>query len=181
MPRPLVLTLVLTLVLGSPPLRAQEPPAAVQAQRDSMEARVRARMGLMLRNQLGMTDEQVRRFQATNRRFEGQRRALFEQERRVRFELRAALAAGDSASPERVAALLDRTIALQRQRLDLLEAEQKELAGFLSPVQRARLFGLEEQLRRRMGELREQGPPAAGRRRPDGARPGAPRRPPGGR
>jgi Spy/CpxP family protein refolding chaperone len=175
-----VLVLALALSFGSAPLAAQEPTPGTRAQRDSLEARVRSRMGLMLKNQLGMTDEQVRRFQATNRRFEGQRRTLFEQERRVRFELRAALAAGDTASPVRVSALLDRTIALQRQRLDLLEEEQKELASFLTPVQRARLFGLEEQLRRRMGELREQGPPD-GRRRPDAPRPGAPRRPPAGR
>ena len=133
----------------------------------------------MLRRQLGLNDDQVRRLQQTNRRFEGQRRQLFEQERETRLQLRQALAAGDSAAQVRVGSLLDRTLLLQRQRLELLEAEQKELATFLTPVQRARLFGLEEQMRRRTEELREQGPPGAGRR--PGVRPGAPRRPPGAR
>lgn len=149
------------------------------ARRDSLEARVRARMATMLRNQLGLNDEQIRRLQQTNRRFEGQRRTLFEQERRTREDLRAALAAGDSASDARVAPLLDRTIQLQRQRLDLLEAEQRELATFLTPTQRARLYGLEEQMRRRMQDLRdarqEQGPV---RRGPPGGPPM--RRPPPG-
>ncbi len=140
-------------------------------ERDSLEARVRARMGQMLRNQLGLTDAQVRQLQATNRRFEGQRRTLLQQEREVRVGLRAAIESGDST---RVSAMLDRMFALQRQRLDLTEAEQKELATFLTPVQRAQLFGLEEQLRRRMAEMREdrmeQRPPAV--RRPDNRPPG---------
>lgn len=151
------------------------------ARRDSLEARVRARMATMLRNQIGLNDEQIRRLQQTNRRFEGQRRELFDQERRVRGELRAALESGDSTQDARVAPLLDRTIQLQRQRLDLLEAEQKELATFLTPTQRARLFGLEEQMRRRMQEMRESRPNDGPRRGVPGAAPGArPGGPPGG-
>ena len=153
------------------------------ARRDSLEARVRARMALMLRTQVGLDDEQIRRLQATNRRFEGQRRELFNQERRVRAELRSALAS-DSARDARIAPLLDRTIQLQRQRLDLLEAEQKELATFLTPTQRARLYGMEEQMRRRMQEMRDARPSEGngGRRGPPGAaRPGTPRQPPAAR
>lgn len=148
--------------------------------RDSLEARVRARMAMMLRTQVGLDDEQIRRLQATNRRFEGQRRELFNQERRVRAELRAALEA-DSARDARIAPLLDRTIQLQRQRLDLLEAEQKELATFMTPTQRARLYGMEEQMRRRMQEMRDARPSDrdGARRGPQGtARPGTPQRPP---
>jgi hypothetical protein len=141
-------------------------------ERDSMEARVQARMGMMLRNQLGMSDDQLRRFQETNRKFEGQRRALFEQEREVRTALIAALAATDTAKQqERVGTLLDRTMEVQRQRLQLLEAEQRELSTFLTPVQRARVFGMEEQIRRRTMEMRE--PP------PRPMMPMMPRRPPG--
>lgn len=151
------------------------------ARRDSLEARVRARMASMLREQVGLNDEQIRRLQQTNRRFEGQRRQLFDQERQVRGELRSALESRDSSQDARVAPLLDRTIQLQRQRLDLLEAEQKELATFLTPTQRARLYGMEEQMRRRMQEMREARPTNAPRRGPPGGPPGsAPgtRRPP---
>lgn len=163
---------LLLLVLSTPALAQREPDPA---QRDSLEARVRARMAQVMRNQLGLTDEQVRRLQATNGRFEGQRRELFEQERRVRIELRAAIELGDSTQNARIGPLLDRTIQLQRERLDLLEAEQKELATFLTPLQRARLYGFEEQMRRRVQEMREGGarrdggPPT---RRPMGGRPG---------
>lgn len=172
-------TLLLALLAGTgSALAAQERRSApTPAQRDSLEARVRARMATMLRNQLGLNDEQLRRFQATNQKFEGQRRSLFEQERSVRRDLREALAAADTARQQtQVAALLDRTLQLQRQRLELVEAEQRELATFLTPVQRARLYGIEEQIRRRMMEMREgrtrpARPMGPGGRRPDGERP----------
>lgn len=177
----LVRRALLVLVVVASAASAQGVPGD-SARRDSLEARVRARMAMMLRNQLGLNDEQLRRLQQTNRRFEGQRRALFDQERRVRADLRTVLASGDSAADARVAPLLDRTIQLQRERLDLLEAEQRELATFLTPTQRARLYGLEEQMRRRAQDLRDARPtPVGPRRGPPGAGPpggGAARRPP---
>jgi len=134
-------------------------------------------MAQVMRTQLGLNDDQVRRLQATNRRFESQRRELFERERRVRIELRAAIEIGDSTQDARIAPLLDQTIQLQRQRLDLQEAEQKELATFLSPLQRAKLYGFEEQMRRRVQEMRENGNRGEGdatpRRPMGGGRPGA--------
>lgn len=150
---------------------AQREPAGER--RDSLEARVRARMAQVMRTQLGLTDEQVQRLQATNRRFEGPRRELFAQERRVRIELRAAIEIGDSTQNARIGPLLDQTIQLQRQRLDLLDAEQRELSAFLTPLQRARLYGFEEQMRRRVQEMRERDQrPGSGRpRRPMGVRP----------
>lgn len=160
------------------PLGAQEPnrpvdrPADRSSQRDSLEARVRARMGQVLRTQVGLNDAQVRRLQGVNRQFEAQRRSLFEQERRTRIELRAAMEIGDSTQQERIGSLLDRTVALQRQRIDLIEAEQKELATFLTPLQRARLYGMEEQIRRRTEEMRQgrsDGPPMGARRPPAGS------------
>ncbi len=173
--------LLLVGVAALAPLGAQERAARAgegTPQRDSLEARVRARMAQMLRTQVGLSDEQVRRLQGVNRQFETQRRSLFEQERRTRIELRAAMEIGDSTQQDRIGSLLDRTVALQRQRIDLIEAEQKELATFLTPLQRARLYGMEEQIRRRTEEMREGRTPNApmgGRRPPAGA---TPRRPP---
>lgn len=146
----------------------QRQQAVSGVQRDSLEARVRQRMGQVLKNQLGLTDEQLRRLQATNRRFEGQRRALFMQEREVRAGIRTEVEAGDTTRNAQISTLLDRMLQIQRQRMDLMEAEQRELATFLTPVQRARYFGMEEQIRRRMTEMRDQ------REATPGRRPGAP-------
>ena len=153
----LMVRAVLPLLVFATTAIAQGRPEPSRAQRDSLEARVRTRMDQVLRTQLGLNDEQVQKLRATNRQFEGQRRQLFEQERRVRGELRAAIELGDSTQDTRIGPLLDRTMQIQRERLTLQEAEQRELATFLSPLQRAKLFGLEEQMRRRMQEMRESG------------------------
>jgi Spy/CpxP family protein refolding chaperone len=92
-------------------------------------------------------------------------------ERDVRRELREQLMSG-TADQTRVASLLDQAMLLERQRLDLTQSEQREFAKFLTPVQRAKLFGLQNEMRRRAQELRNRPP---GRPGPGGMRP---RRPP---
>jgi periplasmic protein CpxP/Spy len=170
------------LALAAPALMAQ-PPGPPPADRDSLESRVRQRMEQVLQRQLGLNDDQMRRLGATNRRFANQRRDLLIRERQVRLGLRDEIELGDSTRNPQVAKLLDEMLLLQRRRLDLLETEQKELATFMTPHQRARYFGMEEQIRRRVEEMREQGgrqPAGAGQRRPGtmgGGRGGAPPRP----
>lgn len=166
------LLVLLAVGAAAPGARAQDPAARPPMERDSLEARVRARMAQVVQRQVGLSDDQMRRLAVTNRRFEGQRRDLVMRERQVRLGLRDELAQPDTARQQQVGRLLDEMLQLQRQRLELIEAEQKELATFMTPIQRARYFGMEEQLRQRMMEMREQG-----MRRP-GA--GGPRRPPPG-
>lgn len=177
---PALLAALLTL-LAPDPLGAQDrPQSRVQggpppaAGRDSLEARVQQRMGQMLRTQLGLNDVQMSQLMASNRRFAGRRMELLRQEREVRNELRDELGSGDTTRNAQVGALLERMLSVQRQRVELLEAEQKDLAAFLTPIQRARYFGIEEQIRRRVEEMRDQRqrdermrrPPPAGARRP---------------
>jgi len=139
------------------------PPRSAQGvPRESLEARVRSRMTQVVRTQLGLTDEQARRLAATNQRLDGRRRALVNQEREARASLRVQLDRGDSANAAQVSTLLDRMLQLQRSRLELMEEEQRDLATFLTPVQRARFLGLQEQVRQRL-----EGMPL-----PPGARPG---------
>ncbi len=154
-------------------LSAQEAVSATQppVARDSLESRVRLRMAQIVKTQLGLSDRQVRQLLLATRRFEGPRAALFAREREVRNALRDEIESRDTTRQQQVATLLDQMLQLQRERLDLIEAEQKELATFLTPVQRARYFGMEEQIRRRVMELRDQ-------QRPGGM---APDGPPGGR
>jgi hypothetical protein len=74
--------------------------------------------------------------------------------------------------------LIERMLKVQRARVELLETEQQELASFLSPMQRAKYLGLEEQMRLRMQEVQGrpmpgQGPPPPGMI-PGGLRRGGP-------
>jgi hypothetical protein len=124
--------------------------------RARLEQQVRQRLGQVMKNQLGLSDEQMKKLQETNRRYDGKRRLLVDQERDVRMSLRDEMARPDSARQSQVGALLDRMVKVQRQRVDLMEAEQKELGAFLTPMQRAQYFGTEERLRQRMQQMRQQ-------------------------
>lgn len=151
------------------PLAAQRADGAPPA-RPQLERQVRQRIARVVQERLALTDAQMQRLEATNRRFEERRRTLLEAEREARRELRAQLEAGDRADQKRVSELLDRLLSCQDQRLALVREEQRELAGYLTPVQRAKYLVLQDQLRRRVEEMRGQrrggGPPRRGPGRP---------------
>ena len=146
--------------------RQRRPDSAAQVQ---VDARMRQRLGTMVKERLGLDDAQAQRLAETSRRYEEQRRKLIMDERELRLQLRDEMGPGATPNQERVDRALTRMIALQRQRIDLLEREQKELAGFLTPVQRARYLALQDEVRRRVDEARRGG-------KGQGARAGAPRR-----
>jgi Spy/CpxP family protein refolding chaperone len=117
-----------------------------------------------VRRELNLNDEQTRKLQDSDRKFEQQRNQLRRDEGDARRLLRNALedttAAPDAA---KVDDYLNRLVKAQHRRADILENEQKELASYLNPVQRAKFFALRDQLARRIQELQGQG---RGRRGP---------------
>lgn len=133
---------------------ARSSPGSPRVERAQLERQFRRRVGQAMQTRLQLTDAQMARLQRTNQTFETRRRALVAEERQLRANIRAQLSAGDGADQTRVADLIDRAIRIQRQRLDLVEQEQRELSAFLTPVQRARYLDLQEKLRRRVDELR---------------------------
>ena len=135
---------------------AQRPFAgdSVNPRRAMLEERLRQRTADIVKRRLQLTDDQMKQLQETNSRFEKQRMDLMGRERETRHELRQQILAGDDANQNRVAQLLDQAMQIERQRLDLQQSEQRELAKFLKPVQRAKLFGLQAEMRRRAQELR---------------------------
>jgi hypothetical protein len=126
-------------------------------QRQRVEQRLRERFAQVVRRQLSLNDEQFRRLRETNQRFEGRRRELVLQEALARQRVRNELGRGDEASDEAVSAQMQELLRLQRERLKLVEEEDAALAEFLSPSQRAKYFGLQDQLRRRVEEMRRNG------------------------
>jgi periplasmic protein CpxP/Spy len=159
----------LCLLAGSASLAAQgrgagqqqappRPPMAgdsVRPTRADLEQQVRERIAKVTKERLGLTDQQMAKLQATNKKFDEQRRLVVDQERDIRMSLRDEMLRPDSARQGQVAALLDRVTKTQRQRVDIQEQEQKELSGFLTPLQRAKYFGLEQQIRQRVNQLRQ--------------------------
>src|SRR6266550_3792879 len=94
--------------------------------------------------------------QQSNARFAPQLNQLAAQERDTRRQLRAEMTSAGEPNQQRVSDLLDKSLQLQKQRIAIVESEQKDLARFMTPVQRARYIALQQQFRRRSQELARQ-------------------------
>lgn len=160
MRRTLVAALFLTA--ASTALNAQPPVGPPPADRARLEQQFRERVAQVVQRRLQLNDQQMQQLQQANRKFDRDRVQLVAQERQVRMAIRDQIVKGDKASQDQLSSLLDSAIVLQRRRVDLLASEQKELAGFMTPLQRAQYFGLQTQIRERMDRLRMQS--RAGRR-----------------
>jgi len=137
--------------------RRQVPRAGELApRRQQLEARLRQRLWGITKNRVGLTDEQMTKLAQGSRPFDVQRRELVRQEREERQALRREVLAGANADQQRIATSLDRVLELQRQRAQLQIEEQRALAAFMTPLQRAKYAALQEQLRRRAEKLRGQ-------------------------
>lgn len=123
--------------------------------RAELEKRFQERIDAIVKQRLSLTDEQATKLREVATRTEEGRRALRRDEMGVRFAMRRELLAGDRVNEARVAELLDQMPKLDRRRLELQEQEQRELAKFLTAVQRARYFALQEELRRGMQDLQQ--------------------------
>lgn len=120
---------------------------ATPAQRAELEARVRQRMADVVKTRLALNDEQLKKLGDVNRKYEERRRLLNDQERDVRMAIRDQMLA-EKPDETKVGDLLERIIKVQKQRFDLVEAEQKELAAFLTPTQRVKYFALQDEAKK---------------------------------
>ena len=120
----------------------------------ALERQIQQTLWRLTRQRVGLTDDQMRQLVPVNQRFESQRREILREERSARLGLRSALLDSSKADQQRVTAYIDQLLQLQRRRIDLLADEQRELARFMTPVQRARYLALQEQVRRRVEQLR---------------------------
>ena len=148
---------------AQPAARRQVPRAGeLGPRRQQLEARLRQRLWGITKNRVGLTDEQMTKLAQGSRPFDVQRRELVRQEREERQALRREVLAGANADQQRIATSLDRVLELQRRRAQLQIDEQRALAAFMTPLQRAKYAALQEQLRRRAEKLRGQRVGAAG-------------------
>lgn len=140
--------------------RQTPPPGRQDPRRAQLEGDIRRGFARAVRERVGLTDEQMQKLGPMTQRYEDQRRVLFAEERLARVSLQTMLRDEATADATKVTELLDKlSIELPRRRLQLMEAEQRDLATIMNPVQRAKFLGLQEQIRRRLEEMRPMGPP----------------------
>ncbi|MGH7529270.1 MAG: hypothetical protein ACREMN_02720 [Gemmatimonadales bacterium] len=160
--------------------RPADTPAADTGEARRLRRVIEERFAQRVQQELDLTPDQLTRLRTTQERFGERRRELLRRQGERRMALRDQMQPGVAADADSVRKLMD---ALHTGRADLLRLEQdehRELADFLTPVQRARFVLLRERLQRRVNELRERRRERMGPRRPRGPRDGRPRRPPRG-
>ncbi len=136
---------------GRAGMRGQPP-----AERQLLQRQVRQAFAKAVRRQLSLSDDQMRKLQSVDLKYERQRVALLRDERQARQGLKRTMDDSTSVDQAKVDGYLSQLVKAQRTRADLLESEQKELGGFLTPLQRAKYFAMKERLNRRMQELAQQ-------------------------
>ena len=142
--------------------RAGQP--AANPKQQALAKQVRQAFRGVVRKQLALNDEQVKKLNEVDDRFQLQRNEVNRDERQALLALKGALE-DTSGNPDqaKVDEYMSRLVKAQHRRADILESEQKDLSGFLTPVQRAKYFALRDQLNRRIAQLRQQDSTAAGR------------------
>lgn len=149
-----------------------------KADRPALEQQFRERVAKLTKDRVGLTDAQMTQLEASNARFAPQLAQVAAQERDTRRQLRQEMTADGQPNQQKVSDLLDASLRFQKQRIAIVESEQKELARFMTPVQRARYLALQGQFRRRAQELdRQNGAGKNGMGMQQRARPGLKKRP----
>ncbi|HET7586271.1 MAG TPA: hypothetical protein VFK13_15265 [Gemmatimonadaceae bacterium] len=144
------------MLAWSSPARAQRLERDVPPARAQLEQQFRQRLALVMQRQLGLTDDQLKQVGDVSRKYEPERAALNARERSARVALRQEIAAGDRADQRRVDDLLQELFRVQRARLDVTEREQRDLARFLTPVQRVKFLTIQDRLRQQMESMQRQ-------------------------
>ena len=145
------MSLVLAVVVAGP---APAQDAADNSQRPAVQA-LQHRMLEIVQRTLGASDDQMRQLADVNRRYQQERRELNQRERQARQTIRAEVLRDTLADQTLVARELDALVDVQRRRIDVFAREQRDLARFLTPVQRAKYATLQEGLRRKVEQLRQ--------------------------
>lgn len=152
---------MLSLVIVLAPGLAAQQPAAPRQGADTVEAerlrtQIEQRFGQHVQDELKLTPDQAAKLRATHERFGTRRRALMRQQMERRQSLESQMQPGVAANSDSVRKLMDGMRAGRGEMLKIEQDEDQEMAGYLTPVQRARYQQMREHLMQRVNEMRMQ-------------------------
>jgi hypothetical protein len=130
----------------------EEDPARAQQLRQQIEDRFATRV----KEELGLSDEQLAKLRATSVTYGSRRRELQARERLLRSALGAQMRPGVAANQDSVSKLTDGLVNLRSAYAQTLRDENNEMATYLTPVQRTQLLAMRERFLRRIQEIRQQ-------------------------
>lgn len=152
------LTLSVMLAVMGSTLAAQQPTPqrADTGEAGRLRRQIEERFTQRVQEELKLTPDQVTKLRASQERFGPRRRDLMRQQMGRRMALQAQMRPGEAANADSVRKLLDGLRAGRAEMLRIEQEEDRELAGYLTPVQQARYELMRERLQRRVNEMREQ-------------------------
>jgi hypothetical protein len=151
------IALTMALAGAAAPVRAQEPGPG-RPRLEELRRRVRERVAQRIQQDLKLSPDQLHRVRATVGTYAGRRRDLEARQRDLRQALGDQLGPGIAATPDSVARLTDDLLDVRVRYAESFREEQRELARYLDPVQRAKLMLLRERLTNRAQEFRRRRP-----------------------
>ena len=168
--RRLILIFLLVVARGA---RAQEPDTTDTTGAELLRDEIERRFAERVRADLGLTNEQMRKLKATQERIGPRRRLLVRQAIGYRLALQGQMRPGVAANPDSVRVYMDGIQRIRAEQVKLDEEEDREMAQYMSPVQRAQFHMMRMRLLERAAELRRarQGRVGAGDRPRVGDRP----------
>jgi hypothetical protein len=148
-------------VLLAPGLAAQQRDST-STQRDTAEAgQLRARIekafGDRVQQELKLSPDQTTKLRATQERFGTRRRSLMQQQMERRRALDEQMEPGIAANSDSVRKLMDGIRTARAEMFKIEQDQDREMSGYLTPVQQARFQQMREQFMQRVGEMRREG------------------------
>ena len=146
-----LLALGLSALVPAPAV-AQRGQGRQDMDRAQLEERVRAQMGRLMRERLGLDEAEAERLSEVVRGFDGRRRELFAEEQATRRRVEAVLLES-GADQDQARELITRMWELRQEEAELFREEQEALLDVLTPVQVLRLQELRQDLGQRIRAL----------------------------
>lgn len=148
---------IVSLATMAAPARAQDS-GPERPRLEELRRRVRERLGQRIEQELKLTPNQMSRLRATVGDYAGRRHEMQGRQRALRQALAGQLRPGIAAIPDSVARLTDELMAVRVNYAESFRSEQREMAKYLDPVQRAKLMLLRDRLLNRAQEFRRRRP-----------------------
>lgn len=153
--------LALMVFVGVAPLLAQDADTAGSSVlRDRIERAFMDRA----REEMSLTDDQATKLQATSERMFTRRQAYAAENRRLNEVLAAQMRPGVAGDARVIRSALDSIVALRVAAAQLYRDEQRDMATYLTDVQRAQYHLLRERFLTRVEDVRGRRAAPAGRR-----------------
>ena len=146
--------LVLAALLVAPALAAQQPGDTGEATR--LRNDIERAYGERVRQVLGLSDDQAAKLRSTQERFRTRRQSIRQEQLTLRSALAEQMRPGVAANGDSVRGLMERIHANRLSQVQLEQEEDREMAGYLTPVQRAQYQLLRERLMQRVAQERNQ-------------------------